>query len=349
MIDVFTASEVSRKVPHAVADVGILPIITDLTLAPLPIAVTLPPVLSITVPPIVPVVTLPPVLAPVLSAVTLPPVLAITIPPVPAVAPTVASLLPVLTDLTIPPVPAVAPTVASLVPILTSLTLPPVLAITLPPVPPLAPEMYLMLVTQELYGITSSVFKSALENEEALQAAVAGCFRNISSAAVSIISCIESTTQTVTSDASVDTEAVTVPHLRRRRTQDLNAVTVDYTILYDIAARGFSGDPQGGYDDMVAQLMLAVNGTLFNSQLVDNALALNAPDMGGVTAGPVMATSYQPAASGDDDNSSSGSSKHLSKRDKLIIGIVVGIIGLLIICCIISAIFWWLEIVCCCY
>lgn len=189
-----------------------------------------------------------------------------------------------------------------------------------------------MQVSQELMGVTAADFNGASVNAEVFQSAVAGCFQGISSADVSITSVTD----------------VAQQRLRRRlqASGSAPAVMIDYTITYNLATRGYSGDPDGCFAEMLATLQAAVNGTVFNENLAESAAMYNAADMSGCTSGPVASSGYLAASSDDNDDglrssSNGGDTNGLTKKENLIIGMCVGVGGFLLVFCIIGIVLWW--------
>jgi len=118
-----------------------------------------------------------------------------------------------------------------------------------------------------------------------------------------------------------------VVNLRGLSTSNVN---IGYTVSYNIAVLGYSGDPNGAYNSLFNSLNTSVTSGNFNSYLTTNSATYNATDLSSATTQNVQSSGYSSVDSNDDTASSSGNKK-LSERKKIIIGVVVGVGGFLII------------------
>lgn len=175
----------------------------------------------------------------------------------------------------------------------------------------------LSICVQTISGISSAEFYAVWDVASAVLAATyANCMEGIEADDITINSVTD----------------VTSARLRRLTASQ---VSVDFTVSYDAAALGFSGDAEGAYNSLINQLVdatgvsYAIGGTHFNRFLADNIAAFDASvALDDVSGGTATSAGY--AADVDDDPSVIVNHKKRETR-YFIIGVIAGGGGFLLL------------------
>lgn len=150
--------------------------------------------------------------------------------------------------------------------------------------------------------MTSSEFNANFDaNAEVFSKTVADCLDDVSGGSI--------TSDDVTITSVIDASVARLRHLTSG-----GSVTVSYTIAYNIAVFGYTGEPNDAFAILVNALGEAVNGTTFTTYLQANGAN---SDLSGASAqsGSLHSSGY--AAAGNDDTGGSD--------DGINLGIVAGI------------------------